>query len=45
MRAAEKVTSKNVFQRLGRDSEPNGLSVVFKNFSEEVDDKEAKVSR
>ncbi|KAM1315999.1 hypothetical protein COP2_020020 [Malus domestica] len=48
MRAVEKETSKNVFQRrLNRDSEPKGLSKVFKNYevSEEVEDKEAKMPK
>lgn len=47
MRVAEKVTSKNVFQRLGGDSEPKGLSEVFRNYeaSQEVKDKKAKMPR
>ena len=47
MWAAEKKTSKNVFQRLGGDSQPKGLSEVFRNYeaSEEVEDKEAKMPK
>ena len=47
MRARELETSRNVFQRLGGDSQPKNLSEVFRNYeaSEEVEDKEAKVPR
>ncbi|KAB2636835.1 S2-RNase [Pyrus ussuriensis x Pyrus communis] len=47
MRVAKKETSRNVFPRLGRDSQPNGLSEVFRNYeaSEDVEDKEAKMSK
>ena len=47
MRAAEKETSKNVFQRLGGDSELKGLFEVFRNHevSEEVEDKKAKMPK
>ncbi|KAM1329106.1 hypothetical protein ACFX2F_013305 [Malus domestica] len=47
MRTVEKETSRNVFQRLGRDSKPKNLSEVFRNHraSEEVEDKEAKIPR
>lgn len=47
MRAAEKVTSRNIFQRFGGDSEPKGLSEVFRNYEafEEIEDKEAKMSK
>ncbi|KAM2861181.1 hypothetical protein COP2_026393 [Malus domestica] len=40
----EKDTSRNVFQRLGGDSQPRPLSEVFQNYeaSEEAEDKEAK---
>ncbi|KAB2615689.1 receptor-like protein 12 [Pyrus ussuriensis x Pyrus communis] len=45
MRAAERETSRNVFQRLGRDSQPKNLLEVFRNYEalEEVEDKEAKI--
>ena len=47
MREVEKETSRNIFQRLGGDSQPKNLSEVFRNYeaSEEVEDKEAKVLR
>ncbi|KAB2620592.1 receptor-like protein 12 [Pyrus ussuriensis x Pyrus communis] len=32
MRTAEKETSRNLFQRLEIDSQPNGLSEVFRNY-------------
>ncbi|KAB2617251.1 S2-RNase [Pyrus ussuriensis x Pyrus communis] len=40
-------TTKNVFQRLGGDSEPKGLFEVFRNFkaSEEVEDKGVRLPR
>lgn len=47
MLTSEKETSKNVFQRLGGDSERKGLYKVFRNYevSEEAEDKEAKMQR
>lgn len=47
IRAIKKETTKNIFQRLGGDSEPKGLSKVFRNYnvSEEPGDKEAKMPR
>ncbi|KAM1104093.1 hypothetical protein ACFX19_012699 [Malus domestica] len=47
MRAVEEETSRNVFQRLGGDSQPKNLSEVFRNYeaSEEVEDKEANIPR
>ncbi|KAB2599602.1 UDP-glycosyltransferase 85A2-like [Pyrus ussuriensis x Pyrus communis] len=43
MRAAERETSRNVFQRFEGDSQPKNLSEVFRNYevSEEVEDREA----
>ncbi|KAM1037578.1 hypothetical protein ACFX2C_032382 [Malus domestica] len=40
-------TSRNVFQRLGGDSEPKNLYEIFRNHetSEEVEDKEAKIPK
>ncbi|KAB2595290.1 hypothetical protein D8674_030740 [Pyrus ussuriensis x Pyrus communis] len=47
MRIAKKETSRNVFQRLENDSQPKGLSEVFRNYeaSEKVEDREAKMPR
>ena len=47
LRAAEKETLRNVFQKLGGDSQPKNLSEVFRNYeaSEEVEDTEPKVPR
>ncbi|KAB2618151.1 receptor-like protein 12 [Pyrus ussuriensis x Pyrus communis] len=47
IRAVKKETSRNVFQRLGRNSQPKNLSEVFRNYeaSEEVENKEAKTPR
>ncbi|KAM1660332.1 hypothetical protein EV2_003430 [Malus domestica] len=46
-RAAKKETSRSLFQRLGRDSQPKNLSELFKNYeaSEEVEDKKAETPR
>ncbi|KAM1651516.1 hypothetical protein ACFXTN_004086 [Malus domestica] len=40
-------TSRSVFQRLGRDSQPKNLSEVFRNYeaSEEVEDKKNETPR
>lgn len=43
----KKETSRNVFQRLGGDLKPKGLSEVFRNYktSEEAEDKEANLPK
>ncbi|KAM1434717.1 hypothetical protein ACFX2I_042772 [Malus domestica] len=45
--ATKKDTSRNVFQRLGGDSQPKALSEVFRNHevSDEAEDMEAKIRR
>ncbi|KAM2230780.1 hypothetical protein ACFXTH_014954 [Malus domestica] len=47
MQTVEKETSRNVFQGLGRDSQPKGLSEVFRDYEvfEEVEDREAKIPK
>ncbi|KAB2627100.1 receptor-like protein 12 [Pyrus ussuriensis x Pyrus communis] len=47
MRAAERETSRNIFQRLKGYSQPKNLSEKFRNYegSEKVKDKEAKIPK
>ncbi|KAB2626103.1 receptor-like protein 12 [Pyrus ussuriensis x Pyrus communis] len=47
MWVAEKETSRNIFQKLGGNSQPKNLLEVFRNYEalEEREDKEAKVPR
>ena len=47
MRAAEKGNFQECIQRLSGDSEPKGLSEVFRNYkvSEEAEDNETKIPK